>query len=351
GQTDAGSGFTATGQAIGTPSYMAPEQARGEKTITTAVDIYGIGTVLYEVLTDRLPFEGENLAVILRKVMNEPPARLSAFNPKIPPDLEAIVLKCLEKDPANRYPSAEALAAELTAFARGKPVSARPPGVREWVFQITEQRPESFVGYAWEVKAWYAVLIALSQLGILAAIQLQLGILVIWAIFGITWFLGALVVQYYMGARFTRLPETEKHSMLIAVGQIVAQIVATIAYVPLSGPAVGVLDVYPALTALSGFGFFVIGTTHWGRFFYFGLGVMLLTPVLGMVPGWSPILYGTILTAIFAHWAYAVKITFAQERLAGSKRSSQGTVPHSADHSLNNGPALGVENPVARPAK
>jgi serine/threonine protein kinase len=120
------SGLTQAGHILGTPSYMAPEQVSGHRDeVTAAVDIYGLGAVLYKLLTGRPPFQAETLYEILRQVREREPTPLRAYNDRIDRDLEAICLKCLEKQPRQRYPSAEALSGDLERWAAGGTISAR----------------------------------------------------------------------------------------------------------------------------------------------------------------------------------------------------------------------------------
>jgi hypothetical protein len=121
--------LTLSGTILGTPGYMAPEQAAGRRgTITTATDVYGLGAVLYTMLTGKPPFTGESVVDTLQKVREQSPEPPRRTNAKLPRDLEVICLKCLEKDPRRRYPGAQAVADDLRAWLDSRPIAARPVG-------------------------------------------------------------------------------------------------------------------------------------------------------------------------------------------------------------------------------
>jgi hypothetical protein len=314
------SGRTQTGSILGTPSYMAPEQASGRKDIGPAADIYALGAILYELLTGRPPFRAATpLDTVLQVVADEPapPRQLSSV---VPRDLEAVCLKCLNKDPPRRYANAAALAADLGRFLEGEPVAAGQSGLLDRVAGALDRvrLREEFSSYG-SLLLWLAPLMLLPELWVTAvtvndwpAHLLALGHFGRAAGF-------VLLVGYHRGWRWWPRGAAERQLWSVWAGY------------PLACFALGLsgrlawgftdtaleVDFYPALAALTALAFFSLAGNVWGYCAVIGLGFLALAFVMAGDLRWAPLEFGLAWAAVLVLLGARLRRLGATAREAG----------------------------------
>jgi serine/threonine-protein kinase len=294
---------TRTGAILGTPSYMAPEQAQGKnRELGPACDVYGLGALLYEMLTGRPPFRSETPVDTLMHVLEREPAPPRLLNPKIDRDLETICLKCLEKETRDRYASAEALALDLERYLNGDAISAHSVNMLDRLARTFDR-----VCAPLEVDFLNWGNVVLGFAGIVFATQVIIFLLMLsgppyplpWLVLTRTFqFLGMVLVFWRFRARHALhiLPVTaaERQLWSIWIGYLAGSIVVALVTHNLGGIHVDELTLFPLWSVLSGLAFFAMGGNYWGRCYLLGIvffGAALLMPLHLHS---APLVFGTV---------------------------------------------------------
>jgi len=316
---DREAGLTMTGEMLGTVQYMAPEQARGERVLTIATDIYGVGTTLYALLTGRPPFRGANTMETLQLVQEHPVRRPSEINAGVSTDLETICLKCLEKDAASRYSSASALADDLERYLNDQPIEGQKSTVVTLVRRLLLGRKETPTLVTLSVFWWLAGLVFLfnSILWLLGALDAP--VWSVWLLQG-TLFVSSLAVNWrYHVQNDSLLTAMERYSMAIHVAHQLAVIALLVMLGPTDPhkPARELFDTWiPVVTLVTGIGWYAHGTFGWGECYILGLAFFPLALLLRFWPPFAPLLYGAALgiSLLWAGWRMRHMVSQTQAR-------------------------------------
>jgi Protein kinase domain len=286
--------LTQSGAIMGTPSYMAPEQVASNQNLTPAADVYGLGAILYELLTGRPPFRAETPMDTLLQVLERLPAPPRLMNPNVERDLETICLKCLEKDPECRYADAEAFALDLERYLSGEAISAKSVN---WLERVDSALRRS--QYDVQFRAYGPMLWGFAVVELLTEMILNLVILTsqpVWLLplaqFGRVACFG-LIYWRFRPAGVLPARGVERLLWSTWLGYISSGVIMAFSYRLAAGWATAIeLNLYPLMAALTGMAFVVLGSSYWGRCYAFGLAFYGLALFMNIDLRWSPIEFG-----------------------------------------------------------
>jgi hypothetical protein len=293
---------SASGAGIaGTAAYMAPEQARGEKVLTTAIDVHALGVILFELLTGETPFGGSDALSVMRRVVEEPAPLVRTRRKDAPADLEEVCRGCLEKAPQDRYPSALELADDLTRYLNGEPIGRRTGGWLDAVRRGLDRRRETDAMGSWYLAVWGGASVMAAMTVLQAAVLLAAPAWVGWA--AVAYFLIAWlgILWGFQIVSWDRLNSVERGSTLTQLGMAFACAACLPACTWPDGDVVRAL---PALLAIKGLGVFAHGHWYWGRLYLVGLMYFALTALMPLIPSlaWP---------AVFGLWSGGIQLWVA----------------------------------------
>jgi eukaryotic-like serine/threonine-protein kinase len=310
---------TQTGAILGTPGYMAPEQASGDtKHVAPTADVWALGAILYECLTGRPPFLAPTPVETMQQVLEQDPPPPRMLNRQIDPDLEKIVLKCLEKNPALRYPCAADLAADLRRFLDGEPIVARSVNLFERLGRELHRSQHDA-----KLRPWGTGLMLLGLL--IGAIHSATSVLLtagveqwtaFWVPRGLFFVLFGLWLWRFGfgGGGFFPTNPVERLLWAVWLGYLLA-FVSVFWVMRAKGDSH--LEMYGAAMALSGLAWFAMGGSIWGGCYVIGLSFMIAAPLLTVTldkSPWAPAAFGV-------SWAVTLLVVGGRYRRLGRANS------------------------------
>ena len=294
------SGLTATGQILGTPSYMPPEQAHGNtEAVTESVDVYSLGALLYALLSGRPPFQADNNLDTLLQVLEKDPVPLRLLNPKIDSDLETICLKCLEKNPDHRYSSATKLAQDLNRYLEGESISIKSLNLVDRLVRALQRSKHDVELRTWGTMLyWFAAILLLAEIGIYIHALDGPPYPKHWAIAIRTsqYLAMGVVLWSYRKSWSISNGAAERQMLSIWIGFFLACHFVLGAAFLMATPErpMDELRIYPFLAIISGLAFFVMGSSYWGQCYAFALAFLGLALLMPLKLPYAPIEFGLL---------------------------------------------------------
>ena len=288
-----GSMITRTGQVLGTPHYMSPEQACGRGDGDSGTDVYSLGAILYALLTGHPPHEGPSAAEVLRSVLQDEPEPPRQYRREISSDLESICLQAMRYDPCDRYPTADALADDLNRYLEGEETTAAASGLIDRVAREIRRDQHERVFGAWGntlyalggmIFVTHVVMFILDEMGLPRwATYLTPRFVMLAAI--------AALVYWVRGGSLTPRTIAERPVWSIWIGYLAALGVVNLLLV------IGGIDrdaLFPVAAALSGFGFIAMSGHVWGGSAILGVGFLVVAIICAVLMNVAPLLFGTM---------------------------------------------------------
>jgi serine/threonine-protein kinase len=294
---------TQTGTVVGTPAYMAPEQAAGKtRAIGPATDVYALGAILYELLTGRPPFQAASLLETLEQVRTQEPLPPRLLQPKLAADLDVICLKCLQKDPAHRYPSALALAEDLRRHLDGEPITARGVSMLSQLTRLLNRRQHLVPTPTFRVNLVTCLIpvpfLAQVVLFVFASAEAFYPPVSLAVMLASTVLLIGLMLVLHRSTRLIEPSSVNLQIWSVRVGLLIGLILVPLVSWATTPPdrSWDALAVYPLWAILAGSNFFILGAVLWGQFYLLGMAFFAAGVLMPLQLRWAGLVFGLVLS-------------------------------------------------------